>query len=144
MRERQPWTTSPSCAHPTPPVIGILSVVFVVLGESASHYQGYPQIASSPLRPPLDTPEVKAVLADLATFSTSTVNTEYPFRRMFGYLAYPGRCVHTRKQWTWEPLFTNWKDYMESDRTQYPRLTAMDVLKSGLTPDQLMHQFALL
>ncbi|TFK82142.1 hypothetical protein K466DRAFT_530815 [Polyporus arcularius HHB13444] len=126
---------------PDRPPKGVLQVAYQIRGERATHWQCFPQYQlPSPIPPPpLKGPEIAESFRDLITLCTASVNGGYPFRwlRGRGPFAYPGRYTHTKHQWTWEPLFTNWEDHRQGP-ANYPTLTALNDLRSGQTPDQLM------
>ncbi|TFK82857.1 hypothetical protein K466DRAFT_284113 [Polyporus arcularius HHB13444] len=84
------------------------------------------------------------MLEDLLLLCKQSIGTSFAFHRPAdSRVAYPGRYVHTSGQWTWEPLFDDWDDYLKG-RVQVPPIPALEGLRSEYTAPELMQVLRLM
>ncbi|EJF62679.1 hypothetical protein DICSQDRAFT_169068 [Dichomitus squalens LYAD-421 SS1] len=129
-----------------PPIVrspdGAVLALFTLDGSVHNSLQSFPWYRPDPggiasLGSHLDLP-----LEELTKICLRSLNTELPFRAPSEgvgqlQLPVPGRYKRIRKQWVWEPLFTDWVDYIEG-RTQCSPLVVLEGLTMKPPPQDLM------
>ena len=136
--------------------VGTMPVRFCVEGVDVSHMLFFPQYLDNP-RHRKDSDRAleryehgaseitvkSALLADVIVLLRGSINQGFPLRNVEGehqLITLPGRYVRLANgNWTWEALFTKWKDY---ERNVHKGLDAtLDRLWIGAPPDELMVLF---
>lgn len=127
-----------------PRYVGSMPIMYVVDGVTAPTAQLFPV-----RRPPgnvLASAFVLTALEDFVRLCANSVNGHLPLRVSNPRLPFqpvPGRIVRSDGRWTWQPLFTSWKEYLDGRAgLEHGPLAMTEGLTSGLSPMALMNVFS--
>ncbi|OJT10801.1 hypothetical protein TRAPUB_12670 [Trametes pubescens] len=103
-----------------PRFVGMLTVFFRVGEISSAKMNLYPQYrAYAASLEGLGDVMLRSLMADVLALCTSSIEHGLALRCADGQesiAALPGRFVRWNKLWTWEPLFTDWEQYLAGPR----------------------------
>lgn len=137
-----------------PRYLGALPVQFAVEGFSPNSGMVFPQHRSfAPFlqAPHISGEDIRKMLADALVICVSSIRLGLALRSVEPQMGVscaplPGCYVRTNRRWNWEPLLTNWEQYLKGPRgiQKVDSLVGDAALQSGLAFDTLMVLFSVL